>query len=254
MAAVIDLNADVGESLGPWPMGADTALIPLVSSVNIACGGHAGDPVTMRLTVRLALDAGVSLGAHPGYPDLIGFGRREMQLSPDELEASVLYQVGALDGIARAEGAHLRHVKPHGALYHRIASDPAAAEAFVRAIASLDPRLLVVGPPGGASLESAARSGLQTLVEGFADRLYEPDGRLRGRGRPGAVHPDPATIANQAVDIARDHRVTTSDGSVIPLHADTLCIHGDTPGVAIAAERIRSRLTAVGVRIGIPDR
>ena len=156
VATVIDLNADVGESVGAWPMGADEALIPLVSSVNVACGFHAGDPVTMRATVRLALAAGASIGAHPGYPDLVGFGRRELAMSPDELGAAVTYQVAALAGIAHAEGGELRHVKAHGAMYHRIASDRAAATAFATAVAGLDPSLRIVGPPGAAVLAAAA--------------------------------------------------------------------------------------------------
>lgn len=249
MARTIDLNADVGESLGPWPMGADEALIPLVSSVNVACGGHAGDPLTMRRTVRIALDAGVAVGAHPGYPDLVGFGRRELAMAPDELAASVLAQTGALAAVARAEGGALRHVKPHGAMYHRLASDRAAAEAVAAAIASLDPSLVVVGPPGSALLEAAARAGLPVAVEAFADRAYEPDGRLRSRTLAGALHEDPVAAAAQAVGIARDGTVTATDGSSIAITADTICLHGDTPGAPAIAREVRAALAAAGIDV-----
>ena len=195
MGRSIDLNADVGEGLGPWPMGADRDLIPLVSSVNVACGFHAGDPLTIRRTVRLALDAGAAVGAHPGYPDLVGFGRRAMTMADDELEAAVLYQVAALSGIVRAEGARLRHVKPHGALYHEASAGVGAAAAVATAVARVDPDLRLVVPPGSAMIAAAERVGLATTVEGFADRVYEPDGRLRSRDRSEALHGDPDAAA-----------------------------------------------------------
>ncbi len=249
MVAIIDLNADVGESLGPWPMGADAALILLVTSVNVACGFHAGDPAGIRATIRLALEAGVTVGAHPGYPDLVGFGRRAMAMSPDDLEASVLYQVAAVAGITRAEGGVMRHVKPHGALYHRVATDEAAATAFATAIERFDPSLVVVAPPGAALLRAAGGIGLRTLVEGFADRAYEPDGRLRSRDLPGALHGDPAVAAAQAVSIARDGLATTSDGSRVAVPAGTLCIHGDTPGAPAIAAAVRRALADAGIEV-----
>ncbi len=252
MGATIDLNADVGESLGPWSMGADAALIPLVSSVNVACGFHAGDPRTMRRTVRLAVEAGVAIGAHPGYPDLVGFGRRAMAMAPDELEAAVLYQVAALAGIARADGSRLTHVKAHGALYHRVAADRAAADALAQAVLRLDPALRVVTSPGSVLLEAADTAGLPTLVEGFADRVYEPDGRLRARELAGALHDDPEAAARQAVSIVRDGRVVASDGSELTLRVDTLCIHGDTPGAEAMAAVIRRRLAEAGVEVRAP--
>jgi UPF0271 protein len=252
MARTIDLNADVGEGLGPWPMGADDALIPLVSSVNIACGAHAGDPATIRRTVRRAHEAGVGIGAHPGYPDLVGFGRRELAMAADELAASVLYQVAAVAGIARAEGATLRHVKPHGALYHRLAVDREAAAAVVAVIASLDRGLAVVGPPGAVLLAEAEAEGLTTIVEGFADRAYEPDGRLRSRSLPGALLDDPARAAAQAVRIAVDGRVVTSDESVIDVAVTTLCVHSDTPGAARIASAVRAALAEAGVDVRRP--
>ncbi len=253
MASRIDLNADVGESLGPWQMGTDATLVPLVTSVNVACGFHAGDPLTIRRTVRLAIDSGAAVGAHPGYPDLVGFGRRAMDLTSDELEAAILYQVSALDGIVRAAGGRLVHVKPHGALYNRAARDPAVAGPIAAAVATLDPRLRLVGPPGSALLAAGAAAGLACLAEGFADRAYESDGGLRSRRLPGALHDDPERAAAQAVEIARDGRVTAFDGTVVPISVATLCIHGDTPGAAIAAARIRAALTAAGVEVRAAD-
>jgi UPF0271 protein len=251
MATRIDLNADVGESFGPWPMGADQALIPLVSSVNIACGFHAGDPLTIRRTVRLALQAGVAVGAHPGYPDLVGFGRRDMNFAEDELEAAVLYQVAALAGIVRAEGGRLAHVKPHGALYHRAAADPGVAVPMVRAVVRLDPELRLVGPPDSALLAAGTAAGLACVAERFVDRAYEVDGTLRPRGLPGTLH-TPGQAAAQAVSIARDSRVAAFDGTIIPMPAATLCIHGDTPGAAAIAAAVRDALAAAGIEVRRP--
>ncbi len=253
MESRIDLNADVGESVGPWNMGSDETLIPLVTSVNVACGFHAGDPVTIRRTVRLALACGAAIGAHPGYPDLVGFGRRAMDLAEEELEAAVLYQVAAVDGIVRAEGGTLTHVKPHGALYNRAALDPAVAAPIARAIASLDAHIRLVGPPGSALLDAGAAAGLSCLREGFADRAYEPDGALRSRRLPGAVHADPGDAAAQALEIARSGRVTTTDGSSRPLAAETLCIHGDSPGAVAIATAVRAALLGGGIAIRRPD-
>ncbi len=248
----IDLNADVGEGLGPWPMGDDAALIPLVTSVNVACGFHAGDPLTIRRTVRLALDAGCAVGAHPGYPDLVGFGRRAMDVPADELEAAVLYQVAALAGIVAAEGGRLAHVKPHGALYNRAAFDPAVAGAVARAVAAADPGLRLVGPPGSALLAAGATAGLACVAEGFADRAYEADGRLRSRRLPGALIDDPVHAGAQAISIARDGCVTAVDGTVLPLAAATLCVHGDTPGAAALAAAVRGELAAAGIAVRAP--
>ena len=249
MATRIDLNADVGESLGPWRMGADDALVPLVTSVNVACGFHAGDPLTIRRTVVLALAAGVAVGAHPGYPDLVGFGRRDLAMSPTELEAAVLYQVAALAGIVAAEGGRLTHVKPHGALYNRAAVDEAVAAPFASAVAQIDRSLRLVGPPGSALLAAAAGEGLHGVAEGFADRAYEADGSLRSRRLPGAVHEDPLRASAQAVEIARDRLVATADGTVIHLAVETLCVHGDTPGAATVAAAVREALAAAGVDV-----
>ena len=234
-------------------MGTDEALIPLVTSVNVACGFHAGDPLTIRRTVRLALDAGVAVGAHPGYPDLVGFGRRAMDLAGDELEAAVLYQVAALAGIVRAEGGSLSHVKPHGALYNRAATDPKVAIPIARAIAALDRELRLVGPPGSALLAAGFAAGLACLAEGFADRAYQADGTLRPRRLPGALIDDPGLAASQAVAIARDSLVVAFDGGHVPLAAATLCIHGDTPGAVAIATAVREALAAAGIEVRRPD-
>jgi len=249
----IDLNADVGEGFGPWTMGDDAALVPLVTSVNVACGFHAGDPLTIRRTVRLALETGAAVGAHPGYPDLAGFGRRAMDLGPEEVEAAVLYQVAAVDGIVRAEGGRLAHVKPHGALYHRAAADPVIAGALIAAIGRLDDRLRIVAPPRSALLAAAVAAGLRTIVEAFADRVYEPDGHLRPRSLPGALHAGPDEAAAQAVAIAREGIVVASDGSTLALRADTLCVHGDTPGAAAIASAVRDALRDAGIAVRAPD-
>jgi UPF0271 protein len=245
----IDLNADVGESLGPWPMGDDARLIPLVTSVNIACGAHAGDPSTIERTVRLAAGHGIAVGAHPGYPDLVGFGRRDLDMTPDELEASIVYQVGAVEAFARAEGVELRHVKPHGALYNRAARDPVVAGAIARAVRRASPRSVLVGLAGSAILDAGRAEGLAVAAEAFADRAYEPDGSLRSRRLPGALHTDPTVAADQAVSIVRDGVAHSFDGRDVPVRADTLCIHGDTPGAAGIAAAVRSALEAAGVTV-----
>ncbi|HLQ49679.1 MAG TPA: 5-oxoprolinase subunit PxpA [Candidatus Dormibacteraeota bacterium] len=245
----IDLNADVGESLGPWPMGDDERLIPLVSSVNVACGTHAGDPLTIERTIRLAMDHGVAVGAHPGYPDLVGFGRRDLDMTSEELQASIVYQVGAVAGIAQSLGAELRHVKPHGALYNRAAHDPAVAEAIATAIRRAAPDLVLVGLAGSALLDAGVAAGLQVASEAFADRAYEADGSLRSRRLDGAILATPAAAARQAIGIVRHGRVTAHDGRSVAVRADTICIHGDTPGAADYAAAVRIALEKAGVTI-----
>ena len=247
----IDLNADVGESFGAWSIGADAELIPLVSSVNVACGAHAGDPVTILRTVELAARHGASVGAHPGYPDLAGFGRRELEMSATDLRASLIVQVGAVLAAARAVGVPVRHVKPHGALYNRAARDPAVAGVVATAIHDLDPRLVLVGLAGSASLVAGSGAGLAVVAEAFADRAYEPDGSLRSRTLPGAVL-GPAEAAAQAVAIARNGRVLAGDGSSLSVRADTICIHGDSPGAAEIARAVRAGLAAVGIAVQAP--
>ena len=245
----IDLNADVGESLGPWSMGDDAQLIPLVSSVNIACGFHAGDPVTIGRTVGLAIAADAAIGAHPGYPDLAGFGRRDMDLGAEELEAAIVYQVGAVAAFARAAGSELRHVKAHGALYNRAAADTRVAETVVRAVRRVSPELILVGLAGSALVGAGRAAGLTVAAEAFPDRVYEADGSLRSRRLAGAVLTDSTAIADRAVAMARDGRVTAVDGSTVRVVADTLCLHGDTPGAVEHARAVRAALEAAGIRV-----
>lgn len=245
----IDLNSDVGESFGPWSMGDDVRLIPLVTSVNIACGAHAGDPLTIQRTVAIAVAHGISIGAHPGYPDLVGFGRRDLDMALEELEASLVYQIAAVQAFARAAGSDLRHVKPHGALYHRAARDHAMAASIARAVRSISADLFLVGLAGSAILEAGTQAGLAVAAEAFADRAYEPDGSLRSRRLEGALLPSPDAAAKQALSIARDGRLRAYDGSEIKIRADTLCIHGDSPGAREVAIAVRAALEAGGVTI-----
>ncbi|HEY7056374.1 MAG TPA: 5-oxoprolinase subunit PxpA [Vicinamibacterales bacterium] len=249
MQPVIDLNCDMGESFGPWRMGADEAVLPYITSANIACGAHAGDPSVMRRTVRLAREAGVSVGAHPGFPDLQGFGRRELKADPREMEDWIVAQIGALAAIARAEGAVLRHVKAHGALYNLAVRDRALAEAIARAIASVDRSLIMFGLPKSAMTDAGADAGLRVAAEGFADRAYEPDGSLTPRSKPGAVIHDPEVVVRRAVRMVRDRVVLTPDGREIALQVDTICVHGDTPGADELVRRIRAGLEAAGIDV-----
>jgi UPF0271 protein len=246
----IDLNADVGESFGAWTMGLDLELLPLLTSVNVACGFHAGDPVVMDRTVARAVAAGLAVGAHPGYFDLRGFGRRALAAEPEEVEQDVLYQVGALMAFVRAHGSRLRHVKPHGALYNQAASDPSLARAVARGVSRADAGLLLVGLASSAVMrEAAAAEGLRFVAEAFADRRYRPDGSLAPRSQPGAVLTDPAEVAAQAVALARDGRALTADGTPIALRADTLCLHGDNPAAIENARAVRAALQAAGVEV-----
>ncbi len=246
---VIDLNADVGESYGAWVMGADVDLMPFITSANVACGAHAGDPVTMSRTVALARQHGVAVGAHPGYPDRDGFGRRDLAMSAEELEASLLAQVGSLWAIASAARIDLGHVKPHGALYNGAATDPGLAGCVARAIARCPGELTLVGLAGSALIDAGLEAGLPVASEAFADRAYEPDGSLRPRSLPGAVHTDPVVAAAQAVSIARDGRVIAHDGSTMEVRADTICLHGDTPDAAAIAKAVREALDTAGIDV-----
>jgi 5-oxoprolinase (ATP-hydrolysing) subunit A len=233
----VDLNADVGEGFGAYTAGDDAALLPFVTSVSVACGLHAGDPIHMERAVGLAARAGVAVGAHPGYPDVRGFGRRAMNLSPEEIEADVLYQVGALIGFVRSHRLTLAHVKPHGALYHRAASEEGAAQAVARACARAGAPILV-GPIGAEILRRAATShGLRYAAEGFADRRYDAAGGLLPRTDPRALLGDPEDAGDQAVRLAREGA------------AETLCLHGDTPGAAAVARAVRAALEKAGVTL-----
>lgn len=242
----IDLNSDVGESFGAWQIGDDAALLPLVTSANIACGWHAGDPLVMARTLRLARQAGVAAGAHPGYPDLQGFGRREMALTPEEAEAFTLYQIGALAALARAEGVELRHVKPHGALYNQAAREPALAQAVARGVARFSRTLVLVGLAGSALITAGQAAGLRVAAEGFPDRAYNPDGTLQSRRRPGAVLESPDEVAAHAVDLALNG-IASAGGARLPV--DTLCLHGDNPAAVASAQAVRAALAHQGVAV-----
>jgi UPF0271 protein len=245
----IDLNADIGESFGIYKLGDDERLLRSITSGSVACGFHAGDPSVMRRTVRCAIGAGVSIGAHPGFPDLVGFGRREMTADPQDVFDLVLYQIGALSAVAKAEGARLQHVKPHGALYNMSARNLEVAEAIARAVAAFDSTLVVVGLPDSELLSAAARHGLAAAAEGFADRSYEPDGTLTPRHVRGSVLSEPGTVAERAVRMIRDGHVPARDGSVLTLRVDTICVHGDTPDAAGVAAAVRAGLERAGIAV-----
>jgi UPF0271 protein len=246
---MIDLNCDCGESFGPWRLGDDAAVLRHVSSANIACGAHAGDPEVMRRTVRLCRELGVAAGAHPGYPDLQGFGRRPLPMGPAEVTNSVLAQIGALYAIARAEGAALTHVKAHGALYNVAAVTPAIAEAIAAAVASFSRELLLVALAGSQLAAAGEAAGLRVAREAFADRGYAADGTLLPRGTPGALIEEPAANLAQALAIVQEGYAPGPGGARVPVTADTICIHGDTPGAATRAAQLRAGLEAAGVRV-----
>lgn len=230
-------------------MGDDEAMLDLVTSANVACGFHAGDPSTLRRVCGMAAERGVAIGAQVSYPDLAGFGRRFIDMNPHELRDAVLYQLGALDGFAQVAGAGVLYVKPHGALYHACVTHPAQAEAVVAAAHEYDPAMAVLGAPGSYLLEFADDMGMEPVAEAFADRAYLPDGRLAPRSDPGAVLTNPAAVAAQSVQIARDRQVTATDGSLVSVEARSLCLHGDTPGAAVLARSARSALDAAGVGV-----
>ncbi|WP_449061252.1 LamB/YcsF family protein [Planomonospora algeriensis] len=243
----IDLNADLGEGYGIWRLGDDEALLDVVTSANVACGFHAGDPLTIRRTCEAAVARGVRIGAQVSYRDLAGFGRREMEVDPEELRAEVLYQLAAVDGVARAVGGRVSYVKPHGALYNRICRDPEQAEAVAEAVADHDRSLPVLTLPGSAVHGAAARHGLATVAEAFADRAYTPAGTLVPRRSPGAVIHDPDAVAVRAVRMATARTVVAADGSEVPVDARSICVHGDTPGAVRLARAVRDGLVRAGV-------
>lgn len=244
-----DINCDMGESFGAWTMGADAEVMPNITSANIACGAHAGDPGVMRRTVRLAKHHGVSVGAHPGFADLAGFGRREFQADPTETEDSLIAQIGALTAIAKAEGVAVRHVKAHGALYNMAARERRLADAIARAIKAVDPNLIMFGLPKSPMIDAGTAAGLRVAAEGFADRAYEPDGSLTPRSRPGAVIREPAMVVERAVRMVRDRVVLSAAGAEIAMKIDTICVHGDTPGAPELTRRIRAALEAAGIQV-----
>jgi len=234
---MVDLNADLGESYGRWTLGDDDAMLPLITSANIACGFHAGDPATLRNTCRAAVDAGVVIGAQVSYPDLGGFGRRFMDISPDDLTAAVIYQIGALDGLARSVGGRVAYVKPHGALYNAVVDHERQAQALLDAVLAYDKDLPVLGLPGSLLLELAAAAGMRAVTEYFVDRNYTPDGRLVDRRQPDALLTDQNQAVARAIQAAADGR------------ADSFCTHGDTPGAVELAAAVRTGLLAHGVTI-----
>jgi UPF0271 protein len=246
----IDLNSDVGESFGRWTLGDDNAMFASVSSANVACGDHAGDPTVIRRTCRDAAEAGVVIGAHVGYRDLAGFGRRFLDISPGELADDVVYQIGALQALAVAEGARVRYVKPHGGLYNAIVSHTAQAQAVVDAVKSVDPGLPIMGLPGSEVLRLAEQAGLRAVSEAFADRAYNPDGTLVSRSLPGAVLEDPQQVAEHVLRMATESAVRAIDGSVLKIRAESICVHGDSPGAVAMATAVKSALGDAGVSIG----
>ena len=245
----VDLNADLGESFGAWTLGNDAALMDIITSANIACGFHAGDPLTLRRACALAATRGVTIGAQVSYRDLAGFGRREMDVPPDELAAEVLYQIAALDGLARTEGSRVSYVKPHGALYHRVIRDQRQAAALVEAIMAYDASLTLLTQPAGHAARVAGQAGLRVVAEAYADRAYNADGTLVPRGQPGAVRTDPTEVAARAVRMVTEQTVTTLDGLDVPVAAGSLCIHGDTLGAVALARAVRLALEDAGVRL-----
>ncbi|WP_308279773.1 LamB/YcsF family protein [Phycicoccus mangrovi] len=247
MAAVIDLNADLGESFGAWTLGDDAAMLRVVTSANVACGFHAGDPTTIRRTVAQAAAAGVVVGAQVGYRDLAGFGRRRIDVAPEDLTADVLYQLGALEAMCRVAGTRVRYVKPHGALYTTAAVDEGQARAVVGAVVAWDASLPVMGLPGSVLLAAAADAGLATVAEAFADRGYDATGRLVSRRDPGALVTDPVLVAARVVRMVRDGVVEAVDGTLVPVAADSVCVHGDTPGAVVVAQAVRDALAAAGI-------
>jgi UPF0271 protein len=247
--SIVDLNADIGESFGRYELPGEDDLLSLITSANVACGFHAGDPMVMQRTVSAAAGRGVTVGAHPGYRDLIGFGRRELAASAAEIAADVVYQVGALDGFCRTAGTRVRYVKLHGALYHRAAEDKEVAKAVAFALRQLDQELVVLGPEGSAMLQAAHATGLDVAREAFVDRAYLPDGRLVPRGMPGAVLDDAEAIAERALRMVQDRYVVAIDGTRCIIRADSLCVHGDGPKAVAVVRAVRQRFDQEGISL-----
>lgn len=245
----IDLNSDLGEGYGPWTMGDDAAMLDIVSSANIACGFHAGDPAGLLAVLRQAAARGVAVGAHVSYPDRVGFGRRNIDVTPDDLTADVIYQIGALQGLARAAGTRVSYVKPHGALYNTIAGDARQADAVIAGIRAVDPSLVLMGLAGAPVLERARAAGLTVVAEAFADRAYTAAGALVSRRQKGAVLHGPDLIAARMLRLATEGVLEAEDGSILRLEADSICVHGDSPGAVAIAARVRDALVAGGVTI-----
>ncbi|MFC8688654.1 LamB/YcsF family protein [Brevibacillus porteri] len=245
----VDVNCDMGESFGAYRIGNDQAILRYISSANVACGFHAGDPGTMRKTVQMALEAGVAIGAHPGFADLVGFGRRNMEISPEEAYDLVVYQIGALQAFVRAEGGTMHHVKPHGALYNMAATRPALAESIALAIYKVNPELVLYGLAGSELTRAGEKIGLATAHEVFADRTYQQDGSLTPRSQPNAMITDPQQSLQQVIRMVSEGLVLTQQGVDIPIQADSICIHGDGAHALEFAQSIREALTGAGITI-----
>src|SRR6185503_7798442 len=249
MTSRVDINCDMGESFGAYRIGADDEVFPFITSANIACGFHGGDPAVMRTTIAKAAERGVAIGAHPGFPDLIGFGRRNMDVTPDDAYDLVVYQVGALMGFARAAGAELQHVKPHGALYNMAAANQPLAAAIARAVRDVDRQLVLFGLPGSHLISEGESAGLATAGEAFADRNYMSDGSLVSRRRPDAQVHDADEAVRRAIRMVREGMVTPVDGDDIRIKVDTICIHGDGPHAAEFARRLRAGFESSGIAV-----
>jgi 5-oxoprolinase (ATP-hydrolysing) subunit A len=245
----IDINSDMGESFGAYSIGHDAGLMKAITSANVAAGFHAGDPSVLRDTIRSAKQHNVAVGAHPGFPDLVGFGRRELHVTPKEAEDMVLYQVAAVAGVAAAEGVKIQHVKPHGALFNMAVRNVELSSAIARAVAAFDRSLILFGLPGSEILAAGKAAGLRVAAEVFADRAYEPDGSLASRRKPGSVIHDADAVVTRAVRMAKEKTVVAIDGSIVQLEADTVCVHGDTPGSDQLAAKIRAGLEAAGITV-----
>ena len=245
----IDVNSDLGESYGVWTLGDDDAMLAVVTSANVACGFHAGDPTVLRAACRRAVERDVAIGAQVSYPDLLGFGRRHLDMDVDELRDAVLYQLGALDAFAQVAGSEIAYVKPHGALYHAAVTQRGVARAIVAAASEYDPSLAVLGLPGSELLAAAEEAGLEAVAEAFADRAYRADGALVSRREASSVITDPDEVAERAVRIAVDGEVVATDGSVVSVRARSICVHSDTPGAVGLARAVRAALDAAGVGV-----
>jgi UPF0271 protein len=249
MTVAVDLNSDVGESFGVWTLGDDAHVLDHVTSANVACGFHAGDPQVMLATVRAAHDRRVAVGAHPGYPDLVGFGRRAMACTPDEVYAFCLYQIGALAALCRAEGVPLCHVKAHGALYNQSAKDPNLARALARATRDAAPALILLGLPRSQHEAAARETGVPFAAEAFADRAYQADGSLVARAHEGSVLHDPEAIATRVIRMITEGTVETAQGEAVTIRADSICVHGDNPAARRILEMVRRALDEAGVHV-----
>jgi UPF0271 protein len=247
--SIVDLNSDLGESFGRWQLGDDAAMLPLVTSANVACGFHAGDPTTLRRTCELSVQSGVVIGAQVGYRDLAGFGRRFIDMDPTELSDDVTYQIGALEAMARVAGGKVAYVKPHGALYNTVVHSTVQARAVVAAVRAYDPSLPVLGLPGSQLLAEADAAGLRTVTEAFADRGYTPEATLVPRTRPGALVTDADEVASRVVRMVMDREVQAVDGSTVSVEAQSVCVHGDSPGAVAMARAVRAELEKAGVAL-----